>query len=131
MSRELVRRWFSKLPEHEKDLPIIIYNGVAYTPRMILMEVERGTPVGEYLQRKLEVGSYGTTPEEEYHLAMIRLEQILRKYPPNKPIVGVLSYPPYELTPEDLLNEIRNRTELGKMFVRAELEHVRRLLKVR
>jgi len=131
VSIELVRRWFSKLPESERDLPVIIYNGIAYTPRMILAEVERGTPVGEYLQRKLEEGSYGTTPEEEYRLAMIRLEQILRKYPPDKPVIGVLSARPIVLTPAQLLREIREGTPLGRMFVEAELRHVKRLLRVR
>ena len=131
MTLEVVRRWFERLPPAERDLPIIIYEGVAYSPRAILSEVERGTPTGEYLQRKLESGSLGTTEEELYRLALIRLKEILKRYPPNKPVIATLTYPPKALTPQEIIKEVEEGTPLGRKLVEAELQHMRYLLTLR
>ncbi|MCD6407331.1 hypothetical protein J7L81_05625 [Candidatus Aerophobetes bacterium] len=54
MSREFVERWYSSIPEFERDLPIILVDGRVYTPREIYNEVMKGTPLGEKLQMELE-----------------------------------------------------------------------------
>lgn len=131
MTLEYIRKWFNRLPESERDLPIVILNGIAYTPRMILHEVERGSKIGEELQTKVEAGSFGTTEEEAYNLALIRLKEILKRYPPNKPVIAVLSNPPVTLTPEQIIEQVEKRTPLGKRFVEAELQQVKYLLSMR
>jgi len=131
MTLEVIRRWFSKLPESERDLPIVIYNGIAYSPRAILYEVMRGTKVGKHLQGKVEAGELGTTSQEEYYLALLRLKQILSRYPPNKPILASLTYPPQLYTPQQLINAIERGTPLGKRLVNTEIQHMRYLLSLR
>ena len=55
MSKEFVEKWYSKVPELERDLPIILVDGVVYTPREIYTEVVvKGSELGEKLQAKLE-----------------------------------------------------------------------------
>jgi len=62
---QLIRLWVSKLPPSELDMPIIMLNGVAYTPRQILEEVERGTQLGAVLQRMVETGAASLSQSEE------------------------------------------------------------------
>lgn len=131
MTLEVVRRWFEKLPELERDLPLVILDGVAWTPRAILAEVSRGTPTGERLQALVEAGRLGTSYAEEMALVKYRLREILSRYPPGKPIIAVLSIPTRAMTPEDLLREVEQETQLGKRLIRAELEHMRYLLRLR
>jgi len=57
MTLQVIRNWVSKLPPYELDMPIVMYNGVAYTPRQILEEVERGTQLGAVLQQMVESGT--------------------------------------------------------------------------
>ena len=128
MTLEVIRRWYNSLPPEERNLPLIIYQGVAYSPHAILLEVERGTQLGEYLQRKVESGSLGTTQEELKNLALIRLKMILSKYPPNTPLVASLTYPPKVYTAEELLKQIEENTPIGKRFIEAEQKHALNLL---
>jgi hypothetical protein len=41
MSKELVAQWFNKLSEVERDLPLLLVDNYAYTPRMAYNEVMR------------------------------------------------------------------------------------------
>jgi len=131
MSRELIERWFKSIPEYERDLPIVIHNGIAYTPRMILDEVRRGSTIGKVLQSKIERGSFGTTPEEARNLAIIRLRQVLSRYPPDKPIIATLTFPPRTYTPSELIREIESGSRIGNRFIDAEINHVKRLVNLR
>ena len=95
------------------------------------MEVERGTPLGEILQRKVETGSLGTTEEELEALAMARLEEILKRYPPDKPIVASLTVPPRVYTARELLEEIRRKTRVGRRLIEAEKRRAEKLVRLR
>ena len=132
MSKEFVRRWFSRLPEVEKDLPLVIIGGVAYTPRMIYEEVMRGTPLGEKLQGMLEAGRLGTTLSDLYRLAKLRLRELLKRYPPDKPIVGVIAGEgEYVLTAGELLRHVEEETSIGRAWIENEILHMKRLLMIR
>jgi replicative DNA helicase len=52
--KELVASWYSRLPPHERDKPVLSLDGRLYTPSDIYREVMAGTPLGERLQRVLE-----------------------------------------------------------------------------
>lgn len=130
MTLEVIRRWYNNLPPEERNLPLIIYNGVAYSPHAILMEVERGTQLGEYLQRKVEMGSLGTTKEELKNLALIRLKMILSKYPPNTPLIASLTYPPKVYTAQELLKELDKGTPIAERLIQTEEKHALDLLKL-
>jgi len=130
MTLERVRAWFERLPPAERDLPIIILEGVAYTPRMILAEVSRGTPLGERLQAMVETGRLGTTMAEVESLAKLRLKELLSRLPPDKPIVATLGIPEKTYTPRELLREIEMQTEAGRQWVEAEIRTMRRVLEM-
>lgn len=127
---EFVRRWFERLPPHERDLPLIIHNGVAYSPRAVLLEVERDTPLGRILQAKIEAGSLGTTPEEVENLAKIRLLEVLRRLPPDAPVVGTLGYPPRAYTARELIELIVRGEGIGRKLIETEKRRMQRLVRV-
>jgi hypothetical protein len=129
-----VRAWFNRLPPYEQDLPLLMLDGVAYTPRMALAEVERGTSLGARLQTLIESGRFGTTFQDETTLAKIRLKEILARYPPDKPIVATIGTPELPgkaYTPSELMEEIQKETARGKQWVQAEVQHMRRLMALR
>lgn len=131
MTLARVRAWFNRLPPYERDLPLLILNGVAYTPRMALAEVERGTAVGARLQALIEAGRFGTTAEQELALAKIRLKELLAKFPPDKPIVATIGTPELPgraYTPRELLEEIQRQTPRGRQWIQAELQQMRRIM---
>ena len=55
---ERYRSWFERLPEIEKDTPYLMKmvagKEVMLTPRQVLEEMARGTPLGRELQRAEE-----------------------------------------------------------------------------
>jgi hypothetical protein len=107
---------------------------MAYTPRVALAEVERGTPLGARLQALIESGRTGTTFEDEKALAKVRLKQILAKYPPEKPIVatlGTAELPGKVYTTQELMEEIEKETSRGMQWIQAQINHMHYLLALR
>ena len=129
MTLAIVKRWFNRLPEAERDLPIVTVGGVAFTPRMILAEVERGTPLGRRLQAMIETGQLAASgPEDLERLAKLRLKMVLERLP-ERPLIACLREDHVRVyTPRQLLREVEAQTELGRAFIEAELEAMRRLI---
>jgi len=128
MTLERVERWFEALPEPERDIPLIVIDEVAYTPRRVLEEVRAGTDLGKKMQEMLE-SPERMLPVKEI-LAEKRLEVILGRYPPDQPRYGVIIEGRREiLTPRELMVHIRKRTKLGKQWIRTEKEYIQRLLR--
>jgi len=130
MTLERIRAWFNRLPEVQRDLPIVIYDGVAYTPRMILDEVQRATPLGARLQALVEAGRFGTTPTEEEALLKTRVRMILERMPPDKPVIATLGIPSKVYTPRDLISEVERQTETGRKLMEAEKEAMKVFLRM-
>ncbi|MBA7490218.1 hypothetical protein ES702_00753 [subsurface metagenome] len=131
MSRQLVERWFNKLSSVERDLPLLIVAGTAYTPRTALNEVKRGTALGKKLQSLIEKKSFGTNMIEERTLAKMRLHEILIREPEKPMFVTIQGLAPRSYTPRQLLREIDANTKIGRQWVANEIKHVRRVLAVR
>lgn len=123
---EIVRAWFNRLPPYEIDLPIIVVDGLAYTPRSVLYEVERGTRLGARMQELLETGRFGT---DEKALAKIRLREILSRYP-DQPLVARL-IDQRVFTPTQLLREIEAESGVGLAWIEGEVRHIRYLIRLR
>lgn len=81
MSLELMRRWVNSLPPAERKLPLLHVGNAFYTPEQALYEVERGTEIGEKLQRLVEEGRFGT---DLVDLAKARLQLVLKEAGPYK-----------------------------------------------
>lgn len=134
MSKDLVSRWFNKLSVSERNKPLLILDGIAYTPQSTLNEVMRGSPVGDRLQNLIEQGRYGTTFEEEQELMKERLTMDLESKPPDKILFVALQpsgIPVRSFTAPQLLDEIRKGTALGQQWINNEKSYVLRLLQVR
>lgn len=134
MSKDLVSRWFNKLAVAERDLPLLILDGLAYTPKQTFDEVMRGSPVGERLQNLIEMGKFGTTFEEEQELLKQRLIMSMGMKPQDKVLFVALTssgIPVQEFTPAKLTQEIRNGTKIGKQWINNEKSYMLRLLQVR
>ena len=131
MSKELISRWYEKLSDAEKNLPLLIVGGVAYTPRAVYDEVMRDSPIGNQLQALVERGSFGTSYSDEQSIAKLRLTEIMRTKP-DKPLFATLTLDGQRtFTPSELLQEIQNDTDVGKRWVSNEAEHMKRIVSVR
>lgn len=128
MTRELVSAWINRLPEGEKDLPLLLVEGYAYTPRMTYDEVIRNSPLGQKLQALIETRRFGTTLSDEQTIAKMRLTEIMRTKP-DKPLFATLSGKVF--TPSELLAEIQAGTYVGVQWVNNEISHMRSLMQVR
>lgn len=134
MSKDLVTRWFNKLSPNERNKPLLILNGLAYTPQATFDEVMRGSPIGDKLQNLIEQGKYGTTFQEEQELMKQRLTMDLESKPPDKILFVALvasGIPVRTFTAPQLLNEIKNNTAIGRQWIENEKSYVLRLLQVR
>jgi len=130
MTIQVIRAWISKLPQYELDMPIVVYNGVAYTPRAVLDEVMRRTTIGEQLQKQIEMGIASLHQEDEEELAKLRLKLILSRQTSTK--IVALTYPqPTALSPQEILREIEQETPRGRLWIEAQKEVINRLLRMR
>ena len=129
MSKELVVRWFNKISDAEKDLPLLLVDGYAYTPRMAYSEVMNGSVLGSRMQQLIEMGKFGTTSLEEEAIAKVRLEQILQSKPQDKPLFATLNNKTF--TASQLLEEIRLGTQVGERWVRNEISHMKSVTQIR
>jgi len=129
MTLELVEAWFNKLPEAEKDLPLLMVERVAYTPRQTLDQVRRDTSLGKSLQSLIERGSFGTLATDELNLAKIRLKEQLSRS--TGKVVELQGVAPRVLTPLDLISEIDRNTPTGQRWIKAEMEQMQALVRIR
>ena len=128
MTLGLVRQWFTKISDAEKDLPLVLLEGYAYTPRVAWNEVLRGSPLGQKLQVSIERRAIGSAPSDEETIAKLRLEQIFAREP-EKPKFATLSGKLF--TGQQLLEEIRRGTSIGKQWVNNEISHMKALVSLR
>jgi hypothetical protein len=128
MTKTLVSQWFNALAEAEKDLPLLIVQDYAYTPRMAYDEVMRETSLGQQLQALIERGSFGTSASDERTIAKLRLEQRLKSQP-ERPLFATLSGKVF--TPSELLAQIQEGTSIGNQWLNNEISHMKKLVQVR
>ena len=128
MSKELVNQWYSKLGSSERNLPLLLVDGYAYTPQMAYDEVNRGTVLGAKLQSLIEMGRFGTSALDELAIAKVRLQQMLQSKP-DKPLFATLSNKVF--TPSELLQEIESGTQIGVQWVQNEISHMKMIVNVR
>ena len=120
--------WLGKMPEAEKDLPLLLLDGIAYTPRVAYNEVARNSPVGAKLQTLVETGRFGTSTSDETAIAKTRLEQRLPTLP-DKPLFATLSGRVF--TPSQLLEEIQSDTSIGQQWIKNEISHMQMIVRIR
>jgi len=123
--REIVIRWFERIPPVERDEPLIIdeVTGRAYSPREVLREVLRGTSLGERLQRKIERGFLGNLMTRE--LAKKRVLRMLRGLPPE---VQLATFSGKTYSREELIYLVQREIGVGRMLIETEMERMRELL---
>jgi len=123
--REIVIRWFERIPPVERDEPLIIdeVTGRAYSPREVLREVLRGTSLGERLQRKIERGSLGNLMTRE--LAKKRVLRMLENLPPE---VQLATFSGKTYSREELIYLVQREIGVGRMLIETEIERMRELL---
>lgn len=126
MSLSKVRSWVDGLPVAERNLPLVVVNSIAYTPQEILAEVEAGTELGAKLQSKVESSTYGTPQTILEALAETRLEKLLRERPVTIVRLVVPGEKP-ELTAEETIREVKERTELGRKLLEREIRYISHL----
>lgn len=134
MSKDLVSKWFTKISPVEQNMPLLVLNGLAYTPRQAYDEVMRGTLIGDQLQNLIETGRFGTAVEDEKALIKMRLRMSLQSKPQDKPLFVALptsGVQPKVFSPAQLLEEIESGTAIGQQWINNEANYMRRILQVR
>lgn len=129
MSKELVAQWFNKISSVEQDLPLLLVDNYAYTPRMAYNEVMNDSDLGKKLQALIEMGKFGTTKLEEQAIAKVRLQTILGSKPQDKPMFATMSNKTF--TPAQLLEEIESGTSIGVQWLNGEVSRMTSLVRVR
>lgn len=107
---------------------MVVYDSRAYSPNEVLAAVRSGSALGKELQRKIEQGKMGTPDETLEALAAERLVKLLQE----RPVTVIRLVEPWRrpaLTPEDLKEEIRQRTSLGRKLIEEEVKYLERVRK--
>ena len=129
MSLKIIEQWYSKLPPYEVDMPLIRLDTTVYTPRQILDEVRRKTPVGTRLQTKVEGLRFGSTLDDE-----VTAEERLIKLLEERPIrIAALVDPDIgkeEFSSKELIERIKKKDKIGKSMLKTEIEHMTAMMKV-
>jgi len=125
---ERVSRWVQTLPERDRNLPIIEYNGRKWTPNEILHQISTQpyALLSQNLQKLLEAKAFGPTANIEA-LAKERLIRLLQTGPSFR-IHTLTAVGPKVITSQQLLNEVILETPLGKSFIQAEAARMKILL---
>jgi len=126
MSKEFIESWYRRIPELERDLPIILIEGRVYTPREVYNEVMRGTRLGELMQGKLErLASPNTMTYEDIaelrQVAFERAKKIANKLPRDFSIVSISGR--IAKGPEEILDALREAA------IKYETEKVLKLIR--
>jgi len=129
MSKELVNQWYNKISNVERNLPLLLVDGYAYTPQMAYDEVNNGSALGAKLQALIESGRFGTSSLEEVAIAKVRVRQILQSKPQDKILFATMSNKTF--TPAQLLAEIESGTQIGEQWVQSEISRMTALVRVR
>ena len=124
MTVERVRRWFERIPEIERDVPIILINGRVYTPREVKSEVERGTTLGRRMQEELE-----KTVSHITQLHKIGKARALywAKGLPEDFSIGSYSIEKPIATKSEIIRMIEQEEEVGESAVKYEEERAYKL----
>lgn len=126
--REEVRRWVAKLSEFERNLPLIIHEGEYYSPKDVLREVESNTALGADLQKVLDAGRISVTATGE-QVEELAVERLITLHTEKPATLYSLSIKHPVVTSEEMIEEIRKRTELGLEEINAEIKHMRDIIK--
>jgi hypothetical protein len=119
----IVQQWYQKIPSIERNQPLIITGGHAYSPNQVLTEVQQGTALGQALQTVIESRSF-TEALDKYALAILRWKERLSKMPKDSRFVWDDRY----YTPAEMLYEIENGTPVGRKMIEAEVKNVEGVL---
>jgi hypothetical protein len=127
MTLQKVEAWVNRLPAADRDLPIIVHGGKAWTPNEILTQI-RTCPTcstSQALQAFLEARAFGQEANP-WQLAKQRLIQRMQKTPVIRHVL-VLGMPT-TITPEQFIREVTLETPLGQSFIHSELQRMHLLL---
>lgn len=54
MSKDLIKKIFSKLPPAEKKMPAVIIDGKIYTWEQVMEEIKKGGGLADKIKKKIE-----------------------------------------------------------------------------
>lgn len=122
--REFIEAWYRRIPEMERDLPVILVGDRVYTPREVYEEVVRGTKLGEVMQSKIERMASLNSYEDLRELKQVALERVKR----------ILEDLPEDFSIVSLDGKIAKGKEIfkaiGKAAVEYEMSRVAKLIRL-
>ena len=123
----MAEEWARKIPRIERDQPLLVVEGRAYTPNEVVAEVRSGTETGRKLASTIEREDF-TDIVDEYGVAVERLRKRLGDMPESM-VVATLSGERY--TPSEVRSQVDEGTSLGRALIAAEVSHIHDVLKKR
>ncbi len=124
MTEAFIKQWYSRIPEMERDLPLIYYKGKVYSPKDVYEEVvEKHSELGEELQNMLErMASPHTVSYEDLKSIKIAAEERIKK---------LLDYLPKDFSIVALSGEIIGKDQILERLRNAAIEfEMRKILKL-
>jgi len=126
MTLSRIEEWFDNLPPFEREMPLVVVDTRAYSPKEVLSEVRKGTDLGRRMQEEVERG--GATPEETLEaLAVARLKKLMEERPVD--IVRLVAPGEEPVTSaEELKRLIQERKGLGRKLIETEKKYIQRMM---
>lgn len=108
------------LPISELKKPIAVVNGVPVTLEQAQAEIARGTQLGQQVlgQMKNIVNRHSPVTPEEQKL----IEERFKKLPPG---IKVVTMNGFELTRDQMIEEVKKRTPVGEQLAQRELRYLK------
>ena len=141
---EKVREWVSKLPPRERTKPIIYFKGKYWTPEEILKEVEKGSKLGEELQKFLELIA-GVLPYSSLGGSSVNLESMFKNVAKKRlierlkaymkmfgdvPILYAIDLKRITVKPSELIKMIEEERGIGREVLEIEKTKILNLLRL-
>lgn len=122
--REKVRKWVNLLSDFERRLPLIIHEGEYYSPGDVLSEVEANTALGADIQADvLDAGRISVTASGD-HVTNLAVERLITLHTERPATLYSLSAEYPVVTSEEMIEAIRERTDLGLQEINMEVKHM-------
>jgi hypothetical protein len=129
--REFVAMWYSRIPPHERDKPVLMLDGRLYTPSDIYREVMAGSQLGQRLQNMIEAVRVSTSLEMLVHqfwgVGKARALKWVELLPRNFSIVSIGGE---VIDRERLRQMIEYEQDIGRKAIEVEARTAINILKI-
>ena len=126
MSLETFTDWVLALPKADQDMPYMDIEGTMYSPRQLLKEAQKDTPIGKKALQLFAAGKFVGSPAgvSRRELAIERIKLRYGQLDPEKPVFFVLRTGDTQVMPKEIIDAVEAKTDFGEEIIRMEEEYL-------